>query len=137
RLKPVVRVLDDTPLPTAELLATLQWAARYYQHPLGEVLQAALPVAMRSARPLPVTGIATLVLTDAGAAAVADPARRRGTRIDRLLEALAHAPLPLAGARTLAGSAGVRSLLARGWAERSESAPPAVAPSAGLALNEA
>ena len=51
RLKPVVRVLDETPLPTAELLATLQWAARYYQHPLGEVLQAALPVAMRSARP--------------------------------------------------------------------------------------
>lgn len=47
RLKAVTRVLDPAPLPTAELLATLQWAARYYQHPLGEVLQAALPVALR------------------------------------------------------------------------------------------
>src|SRR5687768_11208095 len=49
RLKAVARVLDEAPLPTAELLATLQWAARYYQYPLGEVLQAALPVALRSA----------------------------------------------------------------------------------------
>src|SRR5690606_33621399 len=80
RLKAVVRVLDEAPLPTAELLATLQWAARYYQYPLGEVLQAALPVALRSARPLPLTGTPTLLLTTAGAAACADPSRRRGTR---------------------------------------------------------
>ena len=137
RLKAVTRVLDEAPLPTAELLATLQWAARYYQYPLGEVLQAALPVALRSARPLPATGIATLVLTAAGAAAVADPSRRRGTRIESLLEALAVAPLPLSRARELAGAAGVRSLLARGWAERSECAPRVVAATAGTALNEA
>ena len=53
RLKAASRLLDATPLIDAELMATLQWAARYYQHPLGEVLHTAIPAALRSARPLP------------------------------------------------------------------------------------
>ena len=137
RLKSVVRVLDAAPLPTAELLATLQWAARYYQHPLGEVLQAALPVALRSARALPVTGIEMLGLTEAGTAAATDPQRRRGTRIDALLEALARGPLALPQARELAGAAGVRTLLARAWVKRIEHAPQPQAATDGIVLNAA
>ena len=52
KLKPVSAVLDAQPLLGAELLATLQWAARYYQHPLGAVLETALPVGLRQAKPL-------------------------------------------------------------------------------------
>ena len=137
RLKSVVRVLDEAPLPTAELLATLQWAARYYQHPLGEVLQAALPVALRSARPLPATGIEVLGLTEAGTVAAIAPRRRRGTRIDALLEALARGPVALSQARELAGAAGVRTLLARGWARRIEHAPQQQAVTDGIVLNAA
>ena len=48
RLKAIDAVLDDTPLLGGELLATLRWAARYYQHPLGEVLFNALPTALRA-----------------------------------------------------------------------------------------
>ena len=118
RLKPILRVLDDAPLLTGELLATLRWAARYYQHPLGEVLQGALPVALRSARALPQTGVAALRLTEGGHAALADPGRRRGTRVETLLSALADAALPAAQASSLAGAAGVRNALARGWIER-------------------
>ena len=43
RIKPIGAVLDDEPLLDGELLATLRWASRYYQHPLGEVLFAAIP----------------------------------------------------------------------------------------------
>ncbi|MGA9423010.1 MAG: primosomal protein N', partial [Rhodanobacteraceae bacterium] len=54
-LKTVERVLDRTPIATDEWWTTLQWAARYYQHPLGEVIETALPAALRSPRALPQT----------------------------------------------------------------------------------
>ncbi|MEP6939748.1 MAG: primosomal protein N' [Rudaea sp.] len=56
RLKQVREVLDPTPLITAELCATLAWASRYYQHPLGEVLETALPVGLRRRAALPREG---------------------------------------------------------------------------------
>jgi primosomal protein N' (replication factor Y) len=52
-LKTIDSVLDDAPLPDPHLLELLQWAARYYHHPIGEVLFSALPVALRKAKPLP------------------------------------------------------------------------------------
>ncbi|NCT66975.1 MAG: primosomal protein N', partial [Rhodanobacteraceae bacterium] len=85
RLKTAGPALDAEPLLDAELLATLGWAARYYQHPLGEAVNAALPVALRSARAAPEAGVAALRLTAAGAAARTDPARRRAPRLDALL----------------------------------------------------
>ena len=48
KLKPVSEVLDQNSLLPAELLDLLQWAARYYVHPLGDVLQTALPVYLRN-----------------------------------------------------------------------------------------
>ncbi|MBJ6611910.1 MAG: primosomal protein N' [Candidatus Thiothrix moscowensis] len=51
-LKPVGEILDTTPLPDAHWLELLEWATRYYQHPIGEVLFSALPVALRSSKPL-------------------------------------------------------------------------------------
>ncbi|OQX13659.1 MAG: primosomal protein N' [Thiothrix lacustris] len=51
-VKPIDAVLDETPLPDAHLLELLQWAARYYHHPVGEVIFSALPVALRKPKPL-------------------------------------------------------------------------------------
>jgi len=48
KLKTVIAVLDDNSLLDADLLKLLLWAARYYVHPLGDVLQTALPVYLRS-----------------------------------------------------------------------------------------
>lgn len=39
--------LDTQPVIDASLLALCRWAASYYHHPLGEVLDAALPVLLR------------------------------------------------------------------------------------------
>ncbi|HET6546179.1 MAG TPA: primosomal protein N' [Rhodanobacteraceae bacterium] len=138
-LKSVLRVLDPEPLATAEWWTTLRWAARYYQHPLGEVLETALPTALRSARALPGTGAAAIALTPAGQGARSDPRRRRGTRIDVLLERLS------AGAATTSDldsclpgwRNAARTLRARGWIEsrRLVSARPEMPAVTGPALN--
>jgi primosomal protein N' (replication factor Y) (superfamily II helicase) len=47
QLKAVHSLLDDQPLLSKELLALCLWAASYYHHPAGEVLAAAIPVALR------------------------------------------------------------------------------------------
>ncbi len=128
QLKQIEQALDVAPLLTAELMATLRWGARYYQHPIGDVLQSALPVALRSARALPQTGIAGFHLTAAGVAARTDPARRRSSRIDSLLDALTSGPMSSAALAALVGSAvPARTALKHGWIERVHVAPDAVA----------
>lgn len=47
KLKPVHHVLDHEPCLPENLLAFLQWAANYYQHPIGEALATALPSLLR------------------------------------------------------------------------------------------
>lgn len=41
-------LIDQQPILDDKLLALCEWAARYYQHPIGEVLAATLPVQLRS-----------------------------------------------------------------------------------------
>ena len=138
-LRPIDAVLDRAPLLDAELLATLRWAARYYQHPLGEVLAQALPVTLRhAAAPAPARAAGGWRLTDAGRAALQEPLRRRGTRIEALLLALAGQVLTSAQARQLAGPAALRSAAGRGWIEAvAVATPPATASSQRHALNAA
>jgi len=47
RLKPILEVLDAEPVLDPSMLALLTWSADYYHHPIGEVLSAALPKALR------------------------------------------------------------------------------------------
>jgi len=97
QLKPISAILDQDPPLSAELIGTLSWTARYYQHPIGEVLESALPVLLRNGGELPERGVAGVRLTDAGRATWADPRRRRGTRSSDLLEALGQGALPATG----------------------------------------
>lgn len=46
-IKRAKQLLDDAPLPTPGIMALCAWAASYYQHPPGEVYQAAFPKALR------------------------------------------------------------------------------------------
>lgn len=79
RLKPVLQVLDPEPLFDAELRNTIAWAADYWLAPLGEAYAAALPLALREARPLPAPGNERWALTAAGAAALNTASRRGGS----------------------------------------------------------
>ncbi|HKF93017.1 MAG TPA: primosomal protein N', partial [Gammaproteobacteria bacterium] len=47
RLRPVLKVLDTRPILSPKDLELLHWACRYYHHPLGEVISAALPKRVR------------------------------------------------------------------------------------------
>ncbi len=90
RLKPALMLLDAQPLVDAELLRSLMWAARYYQYPLGAVLECALPVGLRQAKPLPTDGERALALTESGA--LVTPAVRQAARTNLLLQMLAQGP---------------------------------------------
>ena len=92
KLRRVGAVLDAQPLLSDELLQTLKWTARYYQHPLGEVLETALPSHLRSAR-------AVLPEGERGLALVCEPQPdgkppRTGSRAAALLVLLQRGPLP-------------------------------------------
>ncbi len=52
KLRDIDQVIDDVPLFESDLLKLLQWASRYYVHPIGEVLTAALPVLLRGGVPV-------------------------------------------------------------------------------------
>lgn len=115
QLKAIDGVLDAAPLLHGELLATLQWAARYYQHAPGEVLFTALPAALRKARALPAAQQQGWQITPQGRAALATTLPRQGTRLRALLEALAAQGLGSAAAREVGGASALRSALERGW----------------------
>lgn len=66
KLKSIVEVLDDKPLFSDEMWNLLNWASRYYVHPLGEVLFNALPVLLRQGEPCQHKSIDVWQLTDEG-----------------------------------------------------------------------
>lgn len=50
-LRCIEELIDAAPVLPEELLQLLRWTADYYHHPLGEVIAAALPKALREGRP--------------------------------------------------------------------------------------
>jgi len=48
KLKSIIRVLDDEPALPNSILSLCKWAIQYYHHAPGEVLQNALPLALRN-----------------------------------------------------------------------------------------
>ncbi len=94
QLREATELLDAEPLLPAELLALLDWASRYYQHPPGEVYATALPAALRRGAPLPAPPWQWWPAADA-AAALATLAGRAPAQAEAL-QALLAAPHGLA-----------------------------------------
>ncbi len=69
KLKPIQEVLDHQPVLDATQLTLCRWLSQYYQHPLGEALQTALPVALRKGEQATPKEITWLRLTEQGEAA--------------------------------------------------------------------
>ncbi|MDH3451962.1 MAG: primosomal protein N' [Gammaproteobacteria bacterium] len=68
RLKPLRLVLDAQPIFAPKLLSMLLWAADYYHHPVGEVIAAALPDALRRGGHAEPKQASSYALTDQGRA---------------------------------------------------------------------
>ncbi|HEY3809463.1 MAG TPA: primosomal protein N' [Steroidobacteraceae bacterium] len=122
-LKPVRSLIDPDALFDAAILELLLWTAQYYHHPLGEVLAAALPKALRQGAPLcPMSEHWRLRAGAAGSDL------RRAPRQQALLAMIGGHPAGLLTARiaaTLPGwRAAARVLEARGAIERFEAAVP-------------
>ena len=52
KLKAITELLDNEPILDSQLLRLLTWSAQYYQFPIGEVMQTALPTLLRQGRGL-------------------------------------------------------------------------------------
>lgn len=50
KIKPIIRLLDQEAFIPSELLLLCQWGAKYYHHPLGEVIQAVIPLRYREGK---------------------------------------------------------------------------------------
>ena len=50
KLKPILQIIDSEPIYSGKLLNLLEWCSQYYQHPIGDVFNAATPIKLRSAR---------------------------------------------------------------------------------------
>ncbi len=91
RLKRALALPDPEALLDRELMQTLGWAADYWLSAPGEAYANALPVALRSPRPLPALDEVHWAITAQGTAALAAGQRRGSSRL--LLDALVGGPL--------------------------------------------
>lgn len=91
QLKAIVSVTDPNPLWPDSMWRLLLWSANYYQHPLGEVLAHAAPVALRQGQPGNYQQTKQWALTSAGQqCALAE--LKRAPQQQRLLASLKQGP---------------------------------------------
>ena len=119
KLRAADRILRDMPPLAGAWLALAQFCSGYYQRPLGEVIHAALPPRLRSAKPLPPPlpdFERRYALTEAGdAGRVTLPARSHARRA--LLDRLAANPATRSELARLGRNTRkwTRDLLGAGW----------------------
>lgn len=124
-LRRVLARLDPTPVLSGELWQSLQWLAAYYQAPLGEVLDTALPNALMAGAELIDCTRWRWQLSAAGTAALAGMRPGTPRRLAELLQAGIGDPETL-DARLPGWRAAARRLSARAHAQRvpAERTPP-------------
>ena len=143
RLRPILEVLDSEPVLDPAMLALLVWSADYYHHPIGEVLAAALPKALRlgaAARAVRERWLASSL----GREAVAQGEPKRAPLQRRVLVYLVEndgACSDALAALTSAWRAALAALARRGWITSMNEALTAMAPAAaseaqGFVLNQ-
>jgi primosomal protein N' (replication factor Y) len=137
QLKPVAALIDEEPVIEPALLELLRWSADYYRHPIGEVVAAALPGALREGAAAQAT-TERYRLTAAARTGGLPPLGPRAHKLRELAAWLAaHEP-----AETTALSATsprwrdhLRELEKRGWVTRAreDASVPTAAPDVGAA----
>lgn len=143
KLKNATAILDSEPLLSPALLAFYQWAAKYYHHPIGEVILGLLPKSLRqkTAR----LNKALLLYQASASGYKLDPTiLKRSPRQAALLTLLCNNPGGLTADAIKAqgfSSTHLKALTAKGWIEATSHAPTTIAssitasPTTPLSLN--
>ena len=126
KIKSVLNVLDEEPVLNEELLSLLTWCADYYHHPIGEVINQALPVLLRQGRNPERRREETWMLTDEGLSLAEERPPQLGRRQVEVLELLQHSSS--ANSRELRdaglGREVLRRMQERGWIKATKAAQP-------------
>ncbi|MBA0902046.1 MAG: primosomal protein N' [Candidatus Nitrotoga sp.] len=119
RIKPVLKVLDDTPAMPDELLGLLHFCSDYYHYPLGATVLAALPSRLRIKRAIAIQEEMQYVLSSSGCALDLILLPKRKVVQHRILAALRLGALNIAQVRALSSSgvSALKGLLDAGWVE--------------------
>jgi len=129
KLKPALALLDDEPVFDPVTFDLLRFASDYYHHPLGEVIAAALPAALRLGQTADDGAAVLWSLSEAGTQELASPSSRRGPRQRALLQWLAERGFATADEVTDAFKPELlRTLARRGWVVSGRAAPQDPAP---------
>ncbi|HET7204747.1 MAG TPA: primosomal protein N' [Steroidobacteraceae bacterium] len=125
KLRRALSRIDDEPVLEPALLELLRWSAEYYRHPVGEVVSAALPAALRSGSDAAATA-ERWVLSAAARTGTIAPLGARAHKLRELVAWLEHHEP--AGAAELASLSGrwrehLRELEKRGWVTRTRESP--------------
>lgn len=118
-IKPIIRLLDDHPIIPPDILELCQKAAIYYHHPIGEVIQAALPTLLRKGDKSELEGELIWQLTAAGKHAQSD-ALNRAPRQQEALKCLQNHPKGLTRPALTSleiSSQALNALAKKGWAQ--------------------
>jgi primosomal protein N' (replication factor Y) len=142
RLRPALSSIDEAPVFSESDLWLIRFASNYYQHPVGEVVAAALPAPLRQGKPLHRL-ISKLRITDDGSAVSTEQLSKRAPKQAGLLAAVQGASSIQFDEldTSLPGWRNVRkALLDKGWVtvEETSEAPSPNEPlpgEAGPALN--
>jgi primosomal protein N' (replication factor Y) len=141
KLRRAQALIDREPVFDAQLFGLLVWSADYYRHPIGEVLAAALPGALRDGAALTATR-EYWQLTELGRNEARAKTSKRASRLHAVIDVLESQPNLPAEALVVAHAewrAALRILQQRGYVQSSEvSAPslPASAPQNAALLPE-
>lgn len=127
KLRRASQVLDAQPLLQPADLRLLEFAADYYVHPLGAVVMATLPAALRRVRSrAPAPAAWALTASGRGVCADALPPRARAQRallaLLREVEALPHAHISVAGVATRKA---LQLFVSQGWVTPTSTPAPA------------
>jgi primosomal protein N' (replication factor Y) (superfamily II helicase) len=119
RIKPVLKVLDDTPAMPDELLGLLHFCSDYYHYPLGATVLAVLPSRLRIKRAIAIQEEMQYVLSSSGCALDLILLPKRKVVQHRILAALRLGALSIAQVRALSSSgvSALKGLLDAGWVE--------------------
>lgn len=125
KLKPAIEILDQASLFDDALWSSLLWLSRYYLAPIGEVLDAALPVALRQANELMPTSKKTWALTEVGRSRSIDELNRAPLQLAIVKLFMKNSLLTADDFKDNASSwrQAINSLVEKGWVEETQTEP--------------